>query len=648
MGDRKSAKPRKNVRSRRREPAAIGDSNFFRALVENVGDVITLLDRDATIIFHSSAINEVLGYDASAVTGMNVFDGIHPADRDNMRNRFAHCLETPDWVSMDSFRLPHRDGSWRWIEARAKNLLDDPEVGAILCISRDVTTARRLEQQLREAERLARFGHWRWPKKEPAPLWSDGVAKILDRSLASMPTGGDWYRDLVHPEDHEELLSKLLDVFDTMVPVVSIARFRADDGSYRHIKTHAHAEPDAQNEIGAIVAIVEDVTEQVQAEEALKRSEARYRLLAEKASDVIHHMRPNGELIYLSPSMEKIFGHTNESFIPFGKAIALVHPDDVPRVQRAYRMLIDGGDTLRVDYRFRHKDGHYAWVETTMNSVREADSDTIKEIVGITRDISERKLHEIELMEAREKAEAANHTKSRFLANMSHELRTPLNAIIGFSEMLKLQMFGPLGHGRYHEYAQLINESGALLLDLINDILDMSKIEAGKYELHYERIELAEVIESAVKLVRGRAEDSGLALSVGMEDGIASTSFVADVRAVKQILLNLLSNAVKFTPQAGRIRVSARKLEGGICLSVADTGRGISADHIARLGRPFEQVSNDAALAKEGTGLGLSLVRSLAELHGGSIMIESEVGRGTTVDVILPLMPRFLAIDAAQ
>jgi two-component system cell cycle sensor histidine kinase PleC len=133
-----------------------------------------------------------------------------------------------------------------------------------------------------------------------------------------------------------------------------------------------------------------------------------------------------------------------------------------------------------------------------------------------------------------------------------------------------------------------------------------------------------------------------------MEDGVASTSFVADVRAVKQILLNLLSNAVKFTPQAGRIRVSARKLEGGICLSVADTGRGISADHIARLGRPFEQVSNDAALAKEGTGLGLSLVRSLAELHGGSIMIESEVGRGTTVDVILPLMPRFLAIDAAQ
>ncbi|RAV74327.1 sensor histidine kinase, partial [Aerococcus loyolae] len=254
----------------------------------------------------------------------------------------------------------------------------------------------------------------------------------------------------------------------------------------------------------------------------------------------------------------------------------------------------------------------------------------------ITRDTSERKKHEIEMMEARERAEAASRTKSRFLANMSHELRTPLNAIIGFSEMLKLEMFGKLGHARYVEYAQLINESGGLLLDLISDILDMSKIEAGKYELHREPINVSEAIGSALKLMYGRAEESGLALTTAICTGAASTVIFADERALKQILLNLLSNAVKFTQPGGRIIVGADATGSGIRFRVTDPGRGIPKEQIPRLAQPFEQVSTAAELAKQGTGLGLALVRSLAELHGGSIRIESEVGRGTTVTVDIP------------
>src|SRR3546814_489747 len=159
-----------------------------------------------------------------------------------------------------------------------------------------------------------------------------------------------------------------------------------------------------------------------------------------------------------------------------------VHPDDLRRLSVGYLEFARKRDMLRLEYRFRHKAGHYVWLETTMRAVREPDG-RLKEIIGMTRDMSERKKHEIELMDARERAEAANRTKSRFLANMSHELRTPLNAIIGFSDMLKLEMFGKLGNARYLEYAQLINESGGLLLDLISDILDMAKIEAGKYDL---------------------------------------------------------------------------------------------------------------------------------------------------------------------
>lgn len=647
MADRKNAEPGAGVAPiwRGEGPVVPTNGNFYRALVENVGDIVTLLARDGTILYHSAAINEVLGYGASAVTGMSVFDGVHPADRDHIRTRVELCATTPDWVSMETFRLPHRDGSWRWMEARAKNLLDDPDVGAILCVSRDVTAARRLEQQLREAERLARFGHWRWSKNAPAPMWSDGVAKMLDRDLRAMPKGSYWSCDLVHPEDRDELSLKLLDAFRTGEPVLATSRFLAGDGGYRHIKTHAYAEVDARNEIGALVGLVEDVSEQVLAEEALRRSEARYRLLAERASDIIYHVGPDGRWQFLSPSVESILGYTVKEFRRLGQPQDFIHPDDLPHAANAYARFTEDCDTLRLEFRIRHKEGHYVWLETTMRAVCGADG-KLAEIVGVTRDMSEHKLNEIELMEARERAEAANRTKSRFLANMSHELRTPLNAIIGFSEMLKLQMFGELGHARYREYAQLINESGALLLDLINDILDMSKIEAGKYELNYERVDLADVAEAAVKLVRGRAEKGLLTIELDLGDA-GGLPLIADARALKQILLNLLSNAVKFTPAGGRIRIAARRHEEAIRVSVTDTGSGIPKDQIERLGQPFEQVSQDANLSKQGTGLGLALVRSLAALHGGSMAIESDVGKGTTVEITLPLEPAAPAFDGA-
>ena len=246
-------------------------------------------------------------------------------------------------------------------------------------------------------------------------------------------------------------------------------------------------------------------------------------------------------------------------------------------------------------------------------------------------------------LEQKAAAESANRAKSEFLANMSHELRTPLNAIIGFSEMLKLEMFGKLGHQRYLEYAHLINESGALLLDLISDILDMSKIEAGKYDLHYERTDIATVVNATVSLVRPRADENGLTLDACIPANIAALPLVADTRALKQILLNLLSNAIKFTPRGGRVQASASAIEGGVRFNVTDTGLGISKEDLPRLARPFEQASLDADLSKQGTGLGLALVRSLAELHGGTFSIESELGRGTSVNVDLPLMPAMVA-----
>ena len=232
------------------------------------------------------------------------------------------------------------------------------------------------------------------------------------------------------------------------------------------------------------------------------------------------------------------------------------------------------------------------------------------------------------------RAEAANHAKSEFLANMSHELRTPLNAINGFSEIMASEMFGPLGHDRYREYAGDILSSGQHLLSLINDILDMSKIEAGKLNLRLEPVAIDEVVEDTLRLIRQRAEKAGLKIRVHLP---RAPDITADFRALKQILLNLLTNAVKFTPRGGSITISAIVTEDNVHISVADTGIGIAEKDLDRLARPFEQIENQFSKTREGTGLGLALTKSLIEMHHGRFEIDSVLGHGTTAQVILPI-----------
>jgi two-component system, cell cycle sensor histidine kinase PleC len=247
--------------------------------------------------------------------------------------------------------------------------------------------------------------------------------------------------------------------------------------------------------------------------------------------------------------------------------------------------------------------------------------------------------------EEKTRAEEANQAKSKFLANMSHELRTPLNAIIGFSEIMESGMFGALGADKYHEYCRDIRHSGQFLLEVINDILDMSKIEAGRMKLDFEDIELQPLLAEAMRVVSSRAEDKGLELSA---DITPSLLFKADRRALKQIALNLLSNAVKFTPDGGRVTVRGRLSAGGVTIAIRDTGIGIEHDALQKLGRPFEQVESQLTKSHQGSGLGLAIAKSLVQLHGGRMRIRSAPGKGTLVVVRLPRVAKLATKDDGE
>ncbi|HEY1962060.1 MAG TPA: PAS domain-containing sensor histidine kinase, partial [Rhizomicrobium sp.] len=313
----------------------------------------------------------------------------------------------------------------------------------------------------------------------------------------------------------------------------------------------------------------------------------------------------------------------------------VIYPADRQMVVERIRRRMAGEEVIsHYELRFSHRDGSTVWADTLATF---ATWDGKPVSLSWLTDITARKHAEAELVKSKQAAEYANSAKSQFLATMSHELRTPLNAILGFSEVLTTEMLGPVGQPKYLEYARDIHESGRHLLDLINDILDLAKLEAGKLELHETEISLPHVIERCVVLVRERAKQAKAAVETLVPDGLPA--LYADERALRQVLLNLLSNAVKFTPAGGRVTVRARfDTARGFAISVGDTGIGMSPQQVEVAFSPFGQIDSALSRKHEGTGLGLPITRALVQLHGGDVTIESSPNRGTTVTAHFPVV----------
>ena len=495
------------------------------------------------------------------------------------------------------------------------------------------------------AAEMAGLGYWHYNAPEDRIVWSEEIYRIYGLDPVMGQPTIETLDNACHPEDRAKLAEhrRVHTGKDAEIEV----RIVRPDGEVRHVIAKSTVEHDAAGRLLARYGTLTDVTEMKLAEAAARQSEARYRFLAEHAPDMISRIKPDGEIMYLSPSCERVFGYTPEEHIKL-TPMEMCHPDDLPAIGEAIMGMVERRQR-RLDkplvYRARHKDGRSIWVEANPILILDEQGEPL-EFIDIVRDVTEKKLFEAELKEAREEAEAAVAAKATFLANMSHELRTPLTSIIGFSRLM--QERHDLTPEAVH-YARRISDASDALLTIINDVLDFSKLEAGQVSLESTPFSIRRLVDETTGLIAIQAAAKGLQIHVQVAPK-APELISGDVARLRQVLLNFLSNAVKFTAE-GSVTVKAawRETRNGprLRISVADTGGGIDPENVQRLFQRFSQADVSINRTHGGTGLGLAISKAIVTLMGGEIGVKSETGHGSTFWFEIPAPAAFSEAVAA-
>lgn len=441
---------------------------------------------------------------------------------------------------------------------------------------------------------------------------------------------------LLHPQDQKQQQRD----FEMLIKGQKQAyrlftRLRTSDGTFRAVEIAMSMIRQDQNRNLRVVGTFTDVEERRRAERALAEAEKKYRTIVENAAGGIYQLTPEGIYLSANPAMARILGFdTPEQILREVKnAYHSIYADEKTG-QEIRTTLGDSVDFLNHEVEVVRKDGKRIWVNENIRAVKD-DSGKILYFEGSMEDITQRKESEIGLLEAKMNSDLANRAKSEFLANMSHELRTPLNSIIGFSEIIKNEVFGPIEQKSYWEYAKHINESGQSLLRVINEILDISRIEAGDRILNEEMVDIAQIIQESLELLSSKIENNKMHVVNALE-GIPRV--IGEELAIKQIFMNLLSNAIKFTPNGGRVTLSYEvDSHGELQVLVTDTGIGLDDQEIEKALSAFGQIDSEMSRSGAGTGLGLTLVNALIDMHGGRLDLFSQKGVGTTASITFPV-----------
>lgn len=616
---------------------------LYRLMSENSNDMVVAIGLDGVRRYVSPACRSLLGYSPEELIGGTPVAAIHVEDR-------ARVIETCQSLLLDvenpicSYRQQHHDGHYVWLEATYRLIRNTDGAPAEFVASvRDVSQRQAVEKRAAEAAALlddnnrlfamaasiAKLGHWRVDLTRAEVSWSSEVHRMHGVDLDHVPTLASGI-DRYHADDRERVRAIIEEATASGAPFDFTARIVLPDGTAREVAVQGQGEQGPNGDVVSIFGVIQDVSVQAAAQEAIRSSERQYRLLADNATDVILRTDNAGIVTYISPSCVELSGYTVDELL--GRPCSdLIHPDDYGSVHAAHIVIITATEAAAtVEYRLKHKEDGWRWLESHMKPWR---SDQSGGVISAIRDIGQRKVLESDLVAARDAAEGAARAKSAFLANMSHEIRTPMNGVLGFTELV---LAGGLD-AQQRRHVELIAESGRSMMRLLNDILDVSKIESGKMELAQEPVDLRHVIRRCIDLMEPVAQAKGVSLLTAFSADIPDR-ICGDALRLRQILLNLIGNALKFTDR-GTVTIQCQVDADQLQLNVADTGIGIAADRIDAIFEQFAQADERTAGRYGGTGLGLTISGNLARLMGGSISAKSVVGKGSTFSVVVPLRP---------
>ncbi len=513
----------------------------------------------------------------------------------------------------------------------------------------DVSERKQGEALLEQASAISKIGFWAYDNIHDGFLyWSRELANVYGIDPEQFDELAPTYDNttILHRDDANLVTSAYKQNIATGEPYDIEYRIVRDDGETRWLRETGNVIEWRKGTPAITVGAAQDITQIKQRELDITDRNAMLGQASRTANIGYWLWHPKTEIYkYVSENTPAMFGLDMDAYILALSHMHLenpyIHPDDRQHVYDSYTTVNNGLTTdINIEYRAIRKDGSTGYIREVVTYIDGHDPLVAAMIQDITpQKLAEESLRASEagLRVAKEEAERANSAKSEFLSNISHELRTPLNAILGFSEVIDLQMFGNLGHEKYSEYNQAILESGKHLLNIINDLLDIAKIETGEFILTCAPFDISEAIDACLPLIQRKSTDNTSIAQIITSYPDSALALNGDKRIFKQIVLNLLSNAAKFTPEDGTINVNALlDPDGGIKIIVSDTGCGIAAADMTKVLEPFGQAATSATLASEGTGLGLPYSQKLTELHGGSLALTSQEHKGTEVTLTFP------------
>ena len=607
----------------------------FRGVFEHAQGGMCVGGLDGRLMQVNAAFCRMVGYSEEELLAKTWMELAHPDDLGPaLKDQERFWREQREFVDME-MRYLHRLGNVVWVRVRPSLVRDawgSPQYFVVHM--EDITERRRAEEALRDSEERFRI----MADGCPTIMWvtgADGGIRFINRAWRNLlgtsyeEMEGSKWQLVLHPDDAAGYIAAFRQAVREQAPFRAEARARRADGEWLWVASYAEPRLSPSGEFLGHVGLSPDITERKQTELALQTSEEKFRQLAENIHEVFWMIDPAArEMLYVSPAYEQVWGRSCESVYrnPLAWTDA-IHPDDVERA-RAWHAGYMRGEAVEAEYRIRTPEGQEKWIRDRAFPILDGGGQVVR-AVGIAEEITAQKRYEAELIQAREGADAANRAKSCFLANMSHEIRTPMNGVLG---MIQLLLETDLTAEQL-EYVNLAQSSGQALLTLIDDILDLSKIEARKVTLENLNVNLDETVREVVGLLSVQAAAKGLAIHSQVSPEVPS-NLLGDPRRLGQVLLNLAGNAVKFTEHGEITLEAALESQGAsaatVRFTITDTGIGIREETVGALFSPFTQADASTTRKYGGTGLGLAICKQMVELMGGRIGVTSREGQGST------------------